>query len=134
MFRSRDIFIALVLSAGYLAVAFGLEYAVHANVVGAQVAVRATQVIVGLALVTYANFMPKMLGDFRSPARAIWMQSVLRTGGRAFMIGGLGYAIASALPVPAVVAIAILGTATAYVLGYIVLACSPWPRRHDRAV
>jgi hypothetical protein len=80
--------------------------------------VRALQVFSGLVLAVYANFLPKTLGTFREPMSAMRMEAVLRVSGWAFMLGGLGYALTSLLPLPDTVPIALLGTATAYVLGY----------------
>ncbi len=130
----RDITIALALATLYLLVAGGLKYAARMDFIGVEVATRATQVIMGLALAVYANFIPKNLGAFRNSASAQRAQSALRAAGWAFMLGGMGYAIASALPVPDVVSIVILSSATAYVLGYAILAFAPWPRRGDRPV
>ena len=50
------------------------------------------------------------------------MQAVLRVSGWAFMLGGLAFAITSLLPLPSEVPLAVLGSATAYVLGYSVWA------------
>ena len=58
------------------------------------------------------------------------MEAVLRVSGWVYMLGGLAYAVTSLLPLPEVVPIALLGSATAYALGYAVFAFSPWPRRH----
>jgi hypothetical protein len=60
------------------------------------------------------------------------MEQVLRVSGWAFMLGGLAYAIASLLPVPFEVPIALLGSATAYVLGYSIWAFMAPTHTRDR--
>jgi hypothetical protein len=83
---------------------------------------RAFQAFIGLTLAVYANFLPKSLGTFRNAASAMRMEAVLRVSGWAYMLGGLAFAVTSLLPLPYMVPIALLGTATAYVLGYSVWA------------
>jgi hypothetical protein len=96
-----------------------------------ELAVRALEVLIGLGLAVYANFIPKSLKAFRSPAAAQRAQAALRMAGWAFTLGGLGYAAAAALPLPDVAPMAILGTATAYVLGYTVWAFATCPAAEE---
>jgi hypothetical protein len=114
----RNTAIALVTAGGYLGGALALKALERAGWFPHDTAVRALQVFSGLALALYANFLPKTLGAFRDFISAQRMEQVMRVNGWAFMIGGLGYALTSLLPLPDVVPMAILGTATAYVLGY----------------
>lgn len=79
---------------------------------------RAFRMFSGLTLAVYANFLPKQLGTFRNAESALCMEQVLRASGWAFMLGGLAFAVASLPPIPDTVPVALLGTATAYVLGY----------------
>jgi len=118
MIIHRNLAITLGFAGAYIGGAFSLKAAEHAGVIPHGVAAQALQVFNGLILVVYANFLPKRLGNFRNPASAMRMEQVLRVSGWAFMLGGIGFAIASLLPVPVEVPIAWLGSATAYVLGY----------------
>ncbi len=114
----RNLAVALIAAGGYLAGVFVLKLAEKAGYLPHGTAAKAVQVFNGLALAIYANFLPKTVGNVRNPAHALCMQAVLRVSGWAFMLGGLGFAAASLLPVPFEVPVAILGSATAYVLGY----------------
>ena len=118
----RNLAIGLITGGTYIAGALALKHAEKAGFASHDTAVRALQVFSGLTLAVYANFLPKTLGTYRSADSAIRMEQVLRVSGWAYMLGGLAYAIASLLPVPDAVAIALLGSATAYVLGYSVWA------------
>ena len=114
----RNAGVGLALGAGYIAGALALKAAEKAGVLGHGVAAQALQVFTGLALAVYANFLPKMLGAYRSEMAAMRRAATLRVAGWAFTLGGLAYAVASLLPLPGAVALASLGAATAYVLGY----------------
>lgn len=118
----KNLAIALVAAGGYIGGAVALKAAERAGFLPHDMAARSLQVFNGLALAVYANFLPKQVGTFRNPAQAMCMEQVLRVSGWAFMLGGLAYAIASLLPLPDDVPIALLGSATAYVLGYSIWA------------
>ncbi|MGZ6048915.1 MAG: hypothetical protein ACXWKN_10995 [Phenylobacterium sp.] len=125
---------ALIAAGGYLAGAFLLKIAERAGYLPPDTAAKALQVFNGLALAVYANFLPKTLGTFRNPAQALCMEQILRASGWAFMLGGLGFAITSLLPLREEVPLAVLGSATAYVLGYSIWAfCVRWPSKGDPA-
>ena len=125
---------ALIAAGGYLVGAFLLKMAERAGYLPHEASGRALQVFNGLALAIYANFLPKTLGTFRNPAQALCMEQILRVGGWAFMLGGLAFAVTSLLPVRDEVPIALLGTATAYVLGYSAWAFFVrWPSKGDPA-
>lgn len=126
----RNLAIALVSAGGYILGALALKLAERTGLLSHADTIRAFQVFSGLALAVYANFLPKTLGNFRNPASAMRMEAVLRVSGWVYMLGGLAYAVTSLLPLPNVVPIVLLGSATAYALGYAVFAFSPWPRRH----
>jgi hypothetical protein len=128
MTRNKRLTLSLAAAGLFLAAAVALKLAEKAGLVSHELAVRLLQVFTGLALAVYANFIPKSLKAFRDPAAAYRAQASLRVAGWSFTLGGLGYALASALPIPDTVALAILGTATAYVLGYVawaVVTCPP---------
>lgn len=116
--KTKNLTTALVAAGGYILGALALKAAERAGYMSHDTAVRALQVFTGVALAVYGNFLPKTPGRVRNPAQAIRMQAALRASGWAFMLGGAGYALANLLPVPFEVSIAILGSATAYVLGY----------------
>ena len=119
---------AMIAAGLLLAAAWGLKLAERGGLVSHDMALRWFQALIGLGLAVYANFIPKSLGTFRNPAAAQRAQSALRTGGWAFMLGGLGYAVTSVLPVPDLVPVILLSTATAYVLGYAIWAVASCPR------
>ncbi|THD70603.1 hypothetical protein [Phenylobacterium sp.] len=114
----RNLAVSLAMAGVYLGGAFALKYVERAGLLSPETSDRAFGVFIGLTLAVYANFLPKSLGNFRNPASALRMEQVLRVSGWAYMLGGLGYALTSVLPLPDAVPIALLGTATAYVLGY----------------
>jgi hypothetical protein len=95
---AKPLIASLVVAVLMLAVAAGLKYAESAGMIGHDASVRAIQVIIGLMLAGYANFMPKSLGSPLGSAEAArWAQSALRVGGWSFAIAGLGYALMWAL-------------------------------------
>ena len=118
----RNLATALIAAGTYIGGAFALKVAERADYLSHDTVVRALAVFTGLALAVYANFLPKTLGSFRNPASAIRMEQVLRVSGWAYMLGGLAYAVTSLLPLSDTVPLALLGTATAYVLGYTIWA------------
>jgi hypothetical protein len=127
---NRNLAIALISAGSYIAGALALKAAEKAGLMSHADTVRAFQVFSGVGLAVYANFLPKSLGRFRDPAAAMRMEAVLRVSGWAYMLGGVGYAVTSLLPLPLEVSVAVLGSATAYAVGYAAFAFSPWPRRH----
>ena len=126
----KNLAVALIAAATYIGGAFALKAVEKAGLMSHADTIRAFQVFSGLGLAVYANFLPKSLGRFRDPASAMRMEAVLRVSGWAYMLGGLGYAVTSLLPLPLEVSVAVLGSATAYAVGYAAFAFSPWPSRH----
>ena len=124
----RNTKVALVTAGVYLAGAYALKSAERSGLLPPGTGVRALQVFSGLVLAVYANFLPKTLGTFRDPMSAMRMEAVLRVSGWAFMLGGLGFALTSLPPLPEEVPLAVLGAATAYVLGYSAWAFMEPPR------
>jgi hypothetical protein len=123
---ARTLIAGLAAAALMLAVAAGVKYAEGASVIGHDTAVRTIQVIIGLMLAAYANFMPKSLGSLQSSAAAArWAQSALRVGGWSFAIAGLGYAVIWALAplaIADVISILIVVSAMIATLGHAVWA------------
>ena len=128
----RNLAVALITAATYLGGALALKAAEKAGFMSHDTTVRAICVFSGLQLAVYANFLPKTLGTFRNPMAAMRMQAVMRVNGWAFVLGGLGYALVSLLPLPDTVGLALLGGATAYVLGYSAWAFMECDRQERR--
>ena len=124
---ARSLTRALIAAGLFLAASWGLKLAERAGLMSHEMVLRWFQALIGLGLAVYANVIPKSLGTFRNPAAAQRAQAALRTAGWAFTFGGLGYAVASVLPVPDIVPVILLSTATAYVLGYAVWAIASCP-------
>lgn len=117
---------ALALAAGFLAVSAGLRYLAVAGVIEATTATRAIQVLIGLGLAAYANFLPKQLGraagSVEAQARA---QTAVRVGGWSMALGGLAYAALWAfapLEVADVVSIPVVAVATLTTLVFAFMA------------
>jgi hypothetical protein len=117
---NRNLAVSAIAAASYVAGALALKAAEKAGYLSHDTVVRTLAVFTGLGLAVYGNFLPKSLNtaQLRNPMVAMRMQSVQRVSGWAFTLGGLGYALTSLLPLPMSVSLAVLGSATAYVLGY----------------
>jgi hypothetical protein len=90
---TRKLAAALTLALLFLAVAGGLRYAENAGMIGPDVARWSIQVLIGLGLAFYANFMPKQIGRPRSSHLAeSRAQSTLRFAGWSLTLAGLAYA------------------------------------------
>jgi hypothetical protein len=123
---AKPLIVSLAAAGVMLAVAAGLKYAESAGMIGHDTSVRTVQVVIGLMLAGYANFMPKSLGSpLGSPEAARWAQSALRVGGWAFAIAGLGYALMwglAPLKIADDMSILIVVSAMVATLGYAVRA------------
>ena len=87
MRASRHLIAGLAVAGLFLAVAAGLKAVERADLIASDVATRAVQVIIGLSLAVYANFMPKNPGPLHASARAAARaQSALRVGGWSFLL------------------------------------------------
>lgn len=119
---SRSIISALALAAFILAVAAGLGLAESAGLLGPDGARRSMQILIGLGLAAYANFLPKQIGrSRRSPRAEARAQAVLRIGGWSMTLAGLTYAGLwglAPLPVADIASVAVVAAATAVTLGY----------------
>lgn len=84
---------ALVTAGGIISLSVALAYAQRLGIVDAGSATRAMQVVIGLVLAAYSNFMPKRgaqaCGADRDLSRA---QAARRVGGWSMTLAGLGYA------------------------------------------
>jgi len=90
---TRKLATALGLAVLFLAAVAGLRYAEGAGMVGPDGARRSIQVLTGLILAAYANFMPKQIGRPRRSALAeSRAQATLRFGGWSLTLAGLAYA------------------------------------------
>jgi|GEM_PF-383278 len=90
---TRKLATALGLAALFLATAAGLRYAEGAGFVRPDTARWSIQVIIGLVLAAYANFMPKQIGRLRgSPLAESRAQATLRFAGWSLTLAGLAYA------------------------------------------
>jgi hypothetical protein len=118
----RNLAPSLIVAGVFIGGALALKLAERAGYISHDATGRALAVFSGLVLAAYANTLPKTIGKFRDPQSAIRMEQVLRVSGWAYMLGGLGYAAASLLPLPDAVPLTLLGAATAYVLGYSIWA------------
>jgi hypothetical protein len=84
---------AVALAILILGTAAALRYAQSLDLIGADAARRAMQVMIGLILAAYANLMPKDVGRWRASAAAVARsQSALRVGGWSMTLAGLAYA------------------------------------------
>jgi hypothetical protein len=113
---------ALALGAFILAAAAGLRYAEGADMLGADGARRTMQILIGLLLAAYANFMPKQIGSARrSPHAESRAQAVLRVGGWSLTVAGLVYAglwAFAPLPVADIASMIAVAAALVLTLGY----------------
>ncbi|RZJ03194.1 MAG: hypothetical protein EON89_12430, partial [Brevundimonas sp.] len=84
---------ALVLAGAVIGGALVLTLLKTRGVIEAETASRGVQVVIGLMLAWYGNFMPKQPGGARRSVRAQAVtQAALRVGGWAMTLGGLAYA------------------------------------------
>jgi hypothetical protein len=88
--RTKQITPALITAAFMLAVAVGLKYAQGLQLIGSETAVRAIQVMIGMSLAVYGNFIPKNIAS--ASCAAPRFQTPARLGGWLFALAGLSYA------------------------------------------
>jgi hypothetical protein len=119
---TRKLATALGLAALFLATAAGLRYAEGAGFIGPDAARSAIQVLIGLMLAAYANFMPKQIGRPRgSPIAESRAQATLRFGGWSLTLAGLAYAglwAFAPLDVADIGSVAVVGSALVATIGY----------------
>jgi hypothetical protein len=112
-----------------LAAAAVLRYTQDLQIIDAEFARRTMQVIIGLILAGYGNFMPKDVALLRASCATSRSQSVMRVGGWSMALAGLVYAglwafapIAVADIASMIVVIAALFVMAGY-CGWAVLSC-----------
>jgi hypothetical protein len=89
----RPLIAAALFAVFLIGTAAALAYARRAGLVDPEIGRRIVQVIVGLGLAAYANFMPKQLGRAAtSPRVEAVTQAALRVSGWSFSLAGLLYA------------------------------------------
>ena len=123
--NTRSIVTGALGAAGIILAAVTLKLAEHAQVIPALSSGRGFQVIVGLGLAFYANFIPKSLGVMGHPDIATRKQAAARVAGWSFTLAGLAYAgFSAAMPMHLgdILAMGAMGAAMAVTLVY-ALAC-----------
>ena len=126
----KRIFFSLAVAAFMLMSAAVLKYAQAQEIIGADAARRSIQVMIGLVLMVYGNFMPKDIAATRTTAcAASRSQSALRVGGWSMALAGLGYAgLWAFAPLAFANAASMVVVATAMLVtmgygGWLVLSC-----------
>jgi hypothetical protein len=121
----RPIAIAVAAAAFLLAAAASLRYAESVDMLAAGGAKRSIQVLIGLGLAAYANFMPKQLGRARRSRHAeSRAQALLRFGGWSLTLGGLAYAglwAFAPLQMAGIASMTVVAAALIATLGYALL-------------
>ena len=129
--NARSILISVGAAAGLILAAFGLKAAEHAGLVPAAIGDKSFNVMIGLGLAFYGNFIPKRLGVVRSAAAAGRRQTMLRVSGWSFTLAGLAYAaLTLALPFPLgnTLGMAAIGSAMAINLAFVLACIMGWAR------
>jgi hypothetical protein len=104
-----------------------LKFAQHQNAITQDGAERGVQIIIGLTLAIYANFMTKQPTAHPANERGGRMQSALRLSAWLFCISGVIYAAASAFAphqLDEYLAMGAVGTATLVSAGLFVRGCT----------
>ena len=95
----------------------GLKVAEHAHLVAPLDTVQSFQVIMGLLIAVYGNFIPKRVVALRNPDSAGRMQAAQRVSGWSMTLAGLAYAGLSAfVPTPTGNLLAMAAVAAAVVI------------------
>ena len=127
----RSIVISAAAGAGIILAALALKAGEHAQLVPTAIGDRTFQVMIGLGLAFYGNFIPKRLGAVRSAAAAGRRQTMLRVSGWSFTLAGLAYAgLTLALPVPLgnTLGMAAVASALAVTVVYGLVCVAGWSR------
>jgi hypothetical protein len=126
---TKQISSALVIAAVMLAAAAVIKFAQGIELIGAEGASRAIQIVIGLVLAFFGNYMPKDVARSRTGCAESRFQSPLRVGGWLFTLAGLAYAALGAfapIAIAGTAAMAVVATATLVTAGYcgwVVLTC-----------
>jgi len=123
--NTRSIAAGALGAAGLILAAVALKQAEHAHLIPAMSNGRVFQVMMGLGIAVYANFIPKSLGAMRNTEVATRKQAAARVAGWSFTLAGLAYAGFSAFmpdDLGDTLAMGAMGAAVAVTLVY-ALAC-----------
>ena len=116
----RQVLLGALWAAAILGGALALKWAQHSHLVSGEVVQRGVEVIIGLGLTVYSNFIPKSVRGLRvSPERAARFQAARRLSGWMFTLAGLGFAAIWAfapLSIAGATSMAVVGGAMAVVL------------------
>jgi hypothetical protein len=129
--NTRSISSAIVLALLISGVALALKFLQRDHLIAPEMTTRAFQVMIGLVLAFYGNIMPKgtpNCGDAWSKRK----QTLLRVGGWAFVIAGLGYAgiwLVAPMGSASDASMALVAAATAITLVWTVWTVATRPRR-----
>jgi uncharacterized membrane protein YidH (DUF202 family) len=125
----KRLLVSMAVAGFILAAAAVLRYTQDLQIIDAEFARRTMQVIIGLILAVYGNFMPKHVALLRPTCTTSRSQSVMRVGGWSMALAGLVYAglwafapIAVADIASMIVVIAALFVMAGY-CGWAVLSC-----------
>jgi hypothetical protein len=124
---SKSILNGLVWAGVLIVSAAILKFAEGQHTIGQDAAERGFQIMLGLTLAIYANFMTKRPTTHSPSERGGRMQAALRIGAWLFCIAGLIYAAASAFaphPLDEFLSMGAVGTALMVSLGYGLWACT----------
>lgn len=131
---ARKLATALGLAALFVAATAGLRYAEGEGLIAPDSARTWIQVLIGLILAAYANFMPKQIGRPRGSMLAeSRAQATLRFGGWSLTLAGLAYAglwAFAPLEVADIASMTVVGSALIATMAYAVWAfttCSDVP-------
>jgi len=125
---SKPLWSSLVFAAALIFTALAVKYLERLHLLTPDAADRGMQIVIGLTLAAYSNFIPKRLpASPRSEAALERAMSTLRLSGWIFTLAGLGYAAVwvlapSDLAFP--LSLAGLGGATLFCLGYCLWTCN----------
>lgn len=123
---SKSILNGLAWAGALIVSAIVIKFAEGRHAIGQDAAERVFQVMIGLTLAIYANFMTKKPTTHSADERGGRMQSALRIGAWLFCIAGLIYAAASAFaahPSDEYLSMGAVGTALVVSAGYGLWAC-----------
>ncbi len=124
----KPILQSLAMAAAMLLATALLKYAAVTHLIGPEVATRGVQVVIGVWLAAYANFMPKTLPSAHPSIRlAALRQSILRFSGWLFTLSGIAYAGFWAFapePIARVGAIVAVACALVGTVAYTTWACA----------
>ena len=124
---SKSLFNGLAWAGVLIVSAAILKFAQHQHTIGQDAAERGFQIVIGLTLAVYANFMTKRPTTHSPDEVGARKQAALRFGAWLFCISGLIYAAASAFaahPLDEYLSMGAVGAATLVSVGLFMRACT----------